>query len=281
MNQVIKSRIEGHTLFPLVTQLVLCRHKVEVTTDAEELHTIVYNLHSLFENSFKNYHSNMRKSDSDTNDVDAQVDLVVKAAITILVTHILEITKQQENMDKMMEKMLADADNDFAMAVSSHLPSSMQPQQGIHSMEPSQFQDTNSLSSSEQALINATQSLEPSCSSNSSFSSSGQNNVNGSSKSSQKGKISKRTKRSNHPPNAAKLLKEWLISHANDPYPSDQEKSMLAEITGLSSLVERVVSVSFQAFSVALRSSVMNTLLSDSVFPWVSALIGEVVSSDS
>ncbi|KAJ3375237.1 hypothetical protein GGF31_004355 [Allomyces arbusculus] len=213
----VRARIARHALFPLVTEMTVYRHRASVATSTTEMQKILAGVSDSVERHFADHGGDKPGAVPPTpNPVpppamvmfldtlsDTQIDHLVRSAIVILISHILEFHEHVEALEAVFEGVLVRAANEFNALIGG---ASMLGGGVVAGNHPSAAMTAGGLGG-KRSMIDEPPGPD------------GQK---------------KRAKRTNHRPEVTELLRNWVTKHENHPYPDEEQKKLLCELTKLS-----------------------------------------------
>ncbi|KAJ3366203.1 hypothetical protein GGF32_006652 [Allomyces javanicus] len=213
----VRARIARHALFPLVTEMTVYRHRASVATSTTEMQKILAGVSDSVERHFADHGGDKPGAVPPApNPVppppmvmfldtlsDTQIDHLVRSAVVILISHILEFHEHVEALEAVFEGVLVRAANEFNALIGG---ASMLGGGVVAGNHPSAAMTAGGLGG-KRSMID--EPLGPD----------GQK---------------KRAKRTNHRPEVTELLRNWVTKHENHPYPDEEQKKLLCELTKLS-----------------------------------------------
>ncbi|KNE61505.1 hypothetical protein AMAG_06322 [Allomyces macrogynus ATCC 38327] len=213
----VRARIARHALFPLVTEMTVYRHRASVATSTTEMQKILAGVSDSVERHFADHGGDKPGAVPPApNPVppppmvmfldtlsDTQIDHLVRSAVVILISHILEFHEHVEALEAVFEGVLVRAANEFNALIGG---ASMLGGGVVAGNHPSAAMTAGGLGG-KRSMIDEPPGPD------------GQK---------------KRAKRTNHRPEVTELLRNWVTKHENHPYPDEEQKKLLCELTKLS-----------------------------------------------
>jgi hypothetical protein len=116
----VRARISRHSLFPLVTEMTVFRHRASVATNSSEMQKILAGINDSIEHHFQAHEGDVPNESTNLPMVmfldtlsDTQIDHLVRSAVVILIFHVLEFNDHVVTMEELYEGILAHAASEF------------------------------------------------------------------------------------------------------------------------------------------------------------------------